>query len=380
MKPIKIIFDASPLVMPKSGVGFFTHSLISELAVNYPEEVQLVGHYFNFMGRRKQPDDLPRYPNITYVESRLFPARIISLLRKFGLQLPYKFFTRQSGDIFLFPNFVSFPGTGKAKRIVIIYDLSYIDCPEYASEKLRKFLKHWAGPSARSADIVLTISEFTKQRIVDVYGISAQKIHVVQIPPRAPAEPDLGIIKRHGLDQNYLLFVGTIEPRKNIIGLLGAYANLSQELRDKHPLVLAGGKGWNDEEIITKLSELKNAGLNIVQTGYISEADKSSLYQNALLCIQPSHYEGFGMPILEAMSFGKPVACSDISVFHEVAGEAALFFNQNEPKSITAVIEQLLLDPNKRAVLSTKSIERIKSYPTWSIVVSDLYERLKTNP
>ncbi len=370
---VKIIFDANPLVLPKSGVGHFTHELVQSLAVAHPEEVALTGHYFNFLGAKK-PAGLPHALNIEYRTTRLFPTKLLNLLRRFGLQLPLEFFIRQKADVVLFTNYGSLPTLRKPLRMVVVHDLGFVDCPQFIAAGNRSFLRKWVPYSIRHSDVILTISEFTKQRIAQEYGVPEGRIHVVPIPPGKMPEPDDKVIGRLGLSGGYMLFVGTIEPRKNILGLVEAYDRLPAELSKRFPLVLAGGKGWNDETTLARIEELRAKGLRIIQTGYVSNRERTALFRHATLCVQPSHYEGFGMPILEAMAEGKPVICSDLAVFHEVAGDVGVFFDQNDPDSIAAAMTRVLKDPELQQKMGKAGKDRVASYKTWASIADDLYE------
>jgi len=374
---LKIIFDANPLVIGKSGVGYYTQGLIQALADNYRQDIKLIGYYFNFAGH-KQPAGLPVAPNIQYIGVKLISEKVINLCRRLGFRFPLNLLLRQHADIVLSTNFVPSLYIPKTKRVIAVHDLSFVDTPEYVSVRNLSFLQRWAPRAINSSDLILTISNFTKQRIMNAYAVPDEKLHVTPIPPATHTPADYAIIKKYHLDDDYLLFVGTIEPRKNIVNLLNAYSLMKPDLQKNFPLVLAGGKGWNDEAILARITELQKKGLNIIQTGYISDAEKAALYEKATICIQPSHYEGFGMPVLEAMSYGKPVACSDIAVLCEVGGKAAVYFDKDNPQSITNTLTSLLTNPDSLARLSDRSIAHISSYPTWKKVATGLYDRLVT--
>jgi len=173
-----------------------------------------------------------------------------------------------------------------------------------------------------------------------------------------------------------VLFLGNIEPRKNLAGLLEAYALLPEDLRTTYNLVIAGGKGWKDESILDKLARLKSQGLNIVQTGYVSEEQKAALYQEATVFVLPSLYEGFGMPLLEAMSCDTPVLASDIPVFREVAGDAALYCNPMESKDIASKLEQLLLDSHLQRDLATRGRKRLDDF-SWQATTEKIYQAIR---
>lgn len=374
-KKMKILFDATPLMGGKSGVGYYTQELTTALAEVGAANVEIVGYVFNFLGR-KSLNDLPDIPGVRYKEIKAMPGRVMSICRRLGFQPPIELFIRDRVDLLLFPNFVALPTIRKTKRAAVIYDLCFIDCPEYVAIKNRTFLQRWVPRTVRSVDMVITISEFIKKRVKEEYGLSDSKIHITPIPPMKNSSADNSILRAHGLGNGYILFVGTIEPRKNILGLLNGYVLLPSHIRDKYPLVLAGGKGWHDDETLARIEELKLSGNNIVLTGYITDSEKSALYESATVCVQPSHYEGFGMPVLEAMSHGKSVVCSDIEVLHEVAGNAALYFDKDSPADIARVLSALIEDPSTLAKYSVLSLEHIAKYPKWNDVATNLYEKI----
>lgn len=375
-KPLKIIFDANPLSGKKSGVGYYVEGLVQSLSETGGSDIELVGHYFNFLGR-KNVDHLPLAANIRYVESRLMPGKALSLCRRLGFQPPYELFTKTRADVMLFMNFVALPSLFKTKKVVFVHDLGFVDCPEFVQVKNRMFLKSWVPVSIKNSDLVVTISEFTKSRIRSKFHVSAKKLHVTPIPPVINPGPRAGSITRFQIPGKFILFVGTIEPRKNISTIVNAYEKLPLTLQTEYSLVLAGGKGWNDEEILEKITKAQDRGLHIILTGYVSEAEKTALYKQSALCLQPSLYEGFGMPILEAMSYGKAVICSDIEVFHEVAQNSALYFDPSSSESLKAAIEKVLSNPKLLSELEKAGISHINSYLGWDQVTADLWGKIK---
>lgn len=372
---ISLLFDANPLIQNKTGVGYFLENVVATWATNKPENLNIYGHYFNFLGKKAVPP-LPGSPMVKYTSSKFFPTKLVGLMRRLGMQLPYEFFTRQRPSITLFTNFVSFPTIINTLNAVIIYDLSFVDCPDYVSDKNRAYLQKWVPISIKKADVIVTISEFTKQRIIDVYNVSPKNIYVTPIPPVSHVKSDTNVYAKHDIEKDYILFVGTIEPRKNLNTLLDAYLKLPDNLKNEHQLVLAGGKGWKDEEIVKKITQFQKTGLRIVSTGYVSDAEKSALYEGATICVLPSHYEGFGMPVLEAMSYGKPVLCSDLDVFKEIAGNSVEYFDTSNSENLSKKITEILSDAQKRNQLSKKSHELISGYSSWTEVTDGLYDFL----
>jgi glycosyltransferase involved in cell wall biosynthesis len=301
----------------------------------------------------------------------------LNICSRFGFAFPLHLVLREKADIVLSTNFVPSLTLHSAKQVVAIYDLAFIDHPDYVSGPNGAFLRAWVPKTLKNTDLLVTISEFTKDRLKDILKVEAEKITITPIPAAPHAKPDAAILKRLGLNKGYLLFVGTIEPRKNILGLVEGYALLDKQIQDDFPLVLAGGKGWNDEEMLARIETLRSQGLHIIQTGYVSDGEKAALYEAAALCVQPSHYEGFGMPILEAMSYDKPVVCSDLSVFHEVADDAALYFNKDVPASIAEAITKVISNSSTRNRLVELGKKRLDNYPNWEQVATELLTRIK---
>jgi glycosyltransferase involved in cell wall biosynthesis len=372
---LKVLFDAGPLVNgQKSGVGYYSYQLIEALAANYPDELELVGHYFNFLSR-KSPE-LPQAANIRYKQSHLLPGKVLALLRRVGLQLPFDLLIRSRGDVALFTNFVSLPTILPTKKVIAIHDLCFADHPEYLQVANRSFLKRFVPASIKKAALIITISKFTQQAIQKHYHVADDRF---LITPIAPVKPAKSVRRPAGLavPKKYILFVSTLEPRKNYISLARAYSLLPSELKAEYGLVLAGGYGWQTAEPLAEINLLKEAGDNIIVTGYISDSARAYLYQNAALLVMPSHYEGFGMPILEAMSYGVPTAISDIQVFHEVAGSAAAYFNQDDIDDIAACLMQVLKNPQRQKELITRGRAHLKNYD-WQKVAAEVMERLRS--
>jgi glycosyltransferase involved in cell wall biosynthesis len=362
----KILFEAGPMLdSQKTGVGYYISHLISSLQNTNSNEIELLGYYFNFLDRREK--DLTGYKDLSFKKISLVPGKIISLCRRLNFQPWLEIFVRQKADTIIFTNYVSLPQIRKKKTALVVYDLSYLDTPEYVQDVNLKYLKRFCSPSIKNADVIITISNFTRKRIEHYFPELKAEIVVTPIPPPIEIVKHRSVLsntlQEKGIKNNkYILFFGTIEPRKNISSLISAYSLLSSDLKSNYALVLAGGKGWKDEEILKSVEENRAKGLNIITTGYISEEDKQSLYSNASGFVLPSHYEGFGMPILEAMQASLPVVLSDIPVFREVAGKAALYFNKDDPQDIANKISLLLNNSGLANELRSKGKLRLNLF------------------
>lgn len=373
---IKILFDASSMVNgARTGVGRTTEGLVLSLARAYPNELILVGHYFDFMGR-KDKVALPKTPNIRYRRTVLVPGRVFNMLRRIGFWVPFELLVKEKGDFHLFPGFIGWPSLFRTPSAPFVHDITYIEYPQYVNGPARYDLKSIMPRTLKRSSFVITNSNSTRLGLLREYPHSAERMIVEHIPPVntvriSPAEAS-SRLKRLGIAGPYILFFGTLEPRKNLVSLLDAYGMLKPSLRNKYSLVVGGGKGWKDDEIIRSMRLSKEKGARILQTGYVSDKDRAALFMGASMYVMPSHYEGFGMQLLEAMTYGTPPIVSNIPVLHEVGQEAALYAD-TDPKSIADAITHLAENKGLRQDLIRKGKERLSQF-SWDIVASELYE------
>lgn len=380
-KPIKIIFDATPMLVERTGIGYYTERLATSMARQYPHDVELVGFYYNFLGKRDS-SHLPRLKNLRYTRASLIPSKIVFQLRRWGIELPVELLALTSGDFVLYPNFLSYPSLRNTPSAPVIHDLTYLDLPEYVSAKLRGDLVRFVPKAIQRAVFVATVSEFSKRGITKQYGVAAKDILVTPIPPIPPTPvstaQSTNTLHTLGITRKYILFVGTIEPRKNIPALISAYRQLPEQLRNEYALVIAGRIGWNCETEVAELQAATAEGLAVIHTGYISDHAKDVLYANASLFTSASHYEGFGMPVLEAMSHRLPCALSDIPVFQEVAGEAAVYFDCHNPADMARRIGKLLRSPDLRKKLGAAGQAHAALY-RWDAVATSMFEKIRSS-
>lgn len=351
--------------------------LFAELATS--ADYSYEGYYFNFLGRTQVKPLSGTVPKpITTI-----PGKLLSLTRRLGFQLPLELFTStRSCDVIMSTNYVSLPAIRKRTNVLFIYDLSFLDCPEYTQPANLKALRRFCPKSIQRADLIITISEFTRDRILHFFPDIQAGIVITPIPPIESSNDTKALPKNMeavGLKKdNYLLYVGTIEPRKNLLNLVEAYVQLPKTLRDKYALVLAGGNGWKNEETLARIESYQKSGEHIILTGYVSDDTKLALYQNARCFVMPSHYEGFGMPIFEAFQQGLPVAASDIPVFREIAKNGAAYFDKDDPSDIASTLQKLLIDNGLRTKLIANGRKRLHAY-SWdqnARLVSEALSRL----
>jgi alpha-1,3-rhamnosyl/mannosyltransferase len=266
-------------------------------------------------------------------------------------------------DVVLGTNYIPMPAL-RAAEIPVVYDLSFIHHSETVSRRHLYFLRGVLPRVLRRAPRVITISAAIKTEIAAHYGLETELIHVVTPGcdlDRFNADP-MPAETIADLPDRYLLFVGTLEPRKNLRGLLEAYAILRNELPDAPPLVLAGGVGWRVRDLLDDLRAV--APGQVISLGYVPDRLIPALYARATALVFPSFYEGFGLPALEAMASGCPVIGGDRSAIPEVLGDCGLLVDPYDSASIAAAMKRILEDASLRAQLSQRGRNRARSF-TW---------------
>ncbi|MFQ9315533.1 glycosyltransferase family 1 protein [uncultured Dysgonomonas sp.] len=270
------------------------------------------------------------------------------------------------------PLLISFTGCGPinySNQIMTIHDVSHERYPEWFSKNYYRFYHYMMPRIGKKAHAVLTVSEFSKKEIVDTLGINAEKIHVVHsnVPfHNKPSKEEILNFTRNPEAERYILAVSSMDPRKNFIRLVEAF----NKIKDKSVKLYIIGmsfKAFNTPDL------QKLIGENVHLPGYIPDEKLQTMYQNALLSVYPSLYEGFGLPPLESMTYGCPVINSDIPALREVSQDAALYVDPYNVEDITEKIEQLLVDEPLRKELQEKGLLQIKKY-SWDKSAKQVYE------
>jgi len=217
------------------------------------------------------------------------------------------------------------------------------------------------------ADRIIAISQNTKKDLVEYFNVGDDRIAVIPLAareefhPRPMGEVKAFVAKRWGLDKPYLLSVGTVEPRKNLRHLIRVYCGLPEELRNRYPLVIAGGGGWLSSDIHQWIAEM-GAQSSIHFLGYVPASDLPWLYCGATCFVYPSLYEGFGLPALEAMASGIPVITSNTSSLPEVVGDAGLLIDPRSEKELGSAMCKVLSDPGLRQAMSGRGLDRAREF------------------
>lgn len=266
-------------------------------------------------------------------------------------------------DVFHAVNYV-LPPIKRAKTVLTIHDLGFLRDPSWFSPKIMRPFRRTIRRDACRADVVIAVSEATKADIVSYLDINPEKIHVIYeaadstfIPtPREIAEQQ--VRKAFRLSGPYILCVGAVEARKNITGLLAAFS----ELRLPHNLVIVGSPGWRSEEVFAATSRLQ-LSKKVLFTGYLRDRTLlPSLYSAADAFVFPSWHEGFGLPLLEAMSCGCPVICSNRSSLPEIGGDAPVYFNPEDKKELRNKLETVLGDASQRMLMRQEGFTQVRKF------------------
>lgn len=361
---MKIGIDIQPLTRPLTGVGYYILGLLQGLA-SLSTSDRVYPFYFSSHGHINLP---ARVYKRMAPRGKKIPGRVLSLGWK-RLGFPPVNWLIRGMDVYHFPDFVARPVRRKPV-VTTIYDLSFKRYPEFTEPKNLKYLETSLPASLERSDRIIVISQFTRQELITLYPVSANKVTVVYggIDDifRQPVTPDelLRIRYRFNLPEKYILTVGTWEPRKNLVMLLQAWRTLRMEGRmSGYKLVMVGMKGWLCGEIEQKFRN--QAGQRgVMSIGYIPRTALPAIYRGAAAFIFPSIYEGLGLPPLEAMAGGVPVAAARAGALPEVLGEAAAYFDPSNPREIGDSIEAIVTRKELAGALREKGLEQAKKY-TW---------------
>jgi glycosyltransferase involved in cell wall biosynthesis len=363
-----IYLDISAAVNGKAGIGRYALSLAGEMAEHYPEQLRF---FFNSASAKELPGAISQVP-FRRVSWGYKPWRMAVLLgQAAGIG-----FNRllDSPRLYHATEHLLMPLHG-IPTVLTVHDIIYYLFPAY-HKKLNYWYLNLAMPLfCRRATAIIAVSEATKQDLCVHYKIPPAKIHVIHEAPSrnlspATEEKILAVRRKYKIPQRYVLHVGTIEPRKNLSRLLSAFEKATAREKDLS-LVLVGGKGWLSADFYTHLAQ-SPAREAVIMPGFIADDDLSALYSGAELTVMPSLYEGFGLPLLEAMSCGCPVAASNRSCLPEIGGSAAMYFDPENISEISETLVQLLQDKALRQELKSKSLNRAQEF-SWHKAAVETY-------
>ena len=351
----------------RSGIEEYTINLLSNMiSLDNNIEYRL---FYNGYKKAKLEYDFLKAPNVQLKEFKI-PNRLLDTSFQF---LNYPKINRMLGDIDLFfsPHIFSSSVSKKCRTLTTFHDLSFENYPKFYSAG-KNYWHFSMNPKkqAYTADKIIAVSQSTKDDLINIYNIEPKKIKVIysgiglkygisNLESRI-----MEVKKKYDLPDDYILYLGTLEPRKNIIGLIKAFEILNSKFQIHHSkfqLIIAGSKGWLYKDIFKTVQNSPEKD-NIIFTGFIDDKDKSTLYELADLFVYPSFYEGFGFPPLEAMACGTPVITSNFSSLPEAVGDAAITINPYNIDELARAMEMVLTDKKLKDILTERGFEQIKKF------------------
>jgi glycosyltransferase involved in cell wall biosynthesis len=361
---MRIGFDLRPFLREETGVGIYFRNLLFHLA-----QIDRSNEYFLFSSSWKDRfarNEIPPFARMKFRDFR-FPVKAVNFFwQRLGWPT-LDFFFKTSLDVTHSPTPLLLPGG--QKKIVTVCDLFFLDSPEMADDEARRAFRKRARPSLERASGIIAISEFTKEALLRKFSLPEEKIKVTYLgvnpkflKPVSSAELQ-AVRTKHGLPDNFLLFVGALEPRKNLTRLLDALT-IVQRKHQKIMLVVVGREGRDSANFKRKLQQLRLEEW-VKIAGYLPERDVIPLYHLASAFVFPSICEGFGLPLLEAMASGLPVAAARAGALPEVGRDAALYFHPEETEDMADKIIRVLRDDTLRQELRSKGQQRLADF-SWS--------------
>ncbi|NKB77835.1 MAG: glycosyltransferase [Gammaproteobacteria bacterium] len=378
---MRVIVNGIPLLDLRSGVGNYVyHTFKVMLSIHKEWDIDF---YYGLQWSKKLKDR----PVASFVRARRFTEHLRKIYPLYRNTLALLFAVGQGWkkfDLYHETNYVPMQFAGPT--VLTIFDLSFHYFPEtHPIERIRYLDRHFYSRLNRVSHFI-TISDSVKQEMIDCLSLPQDKITVIPLGVEdcfTPISIDQlsPITEGYGLKPRaYILYVGTIEPRKNVFNLLKAYSLLPLSLRVTYPLVLVGEKSWLMEKLDKEIERL-NIQRTIIKTGYVSREDLPALYSGATIFVYPSRYEGFGLPPLEAMACGVPVVTSSVSSLPEVVGDAGVLVHPEDIERMAKEIQDLLNNSRRRQMLSARGLERSKCF-TWrkcAVETLQVYDRMVQN-
>ncbi len=367
---MRITIDYTSAVRQNAGIGRYTRNLVAALA-----DADRINEYTMFCAGEGPPP--ARWPaNFRVRETRVSPRALAIGWHKLHLPITVERLSGES-DVFHSPDY-TLPPLKTAHGVVTIHDLSFLKVPECADPGLRDYLTANVPQAVKRASRILVDSKNTKQDVIELLHVPADKVSVIpagvesRFRPTRDLEEFARVRNRYRLPEFFVLFVGTIEPRKNLSRLIAAYSDFRRQTGLPHQLVISGSKGWLYNDIFEQVTR---DGLteDVLFPGFVDDDDLPILYTLADLFVFPSLYEGFGLPPLEAMACGTPVIASDNSSLPEVLGQAALFVPAEDTTAIADAMARVLGDANLRTRLADLGRAQAARF-TWSSAAHELID------
>ena len=356
---MRIVIDYRPALRARTGVGEHIHQVTRALARHAEDEITV----FSSSWKDRLPADLSReLPNVRFADRRIPVAALNLTWHRLGWP-PVEAIAGGEYDIAHSPHPLLLPSRSAA-QVITIHDLYFLSHPERTSAEIRRDYPRLIRSHASRADRIIVVSRFVAGEVQRQLDVPAGRISVCmngapewRLPP-APPNAD-----------GYLLFIGTLEPRKNVKGLLEAYGRLLSRSRTVPRLLVAGRADPDSAGLLAAMNRPPLAG-HVEYRGYVAPEQRESVFKSAQAVILPSFDEGFGIPALEAMAAGVPVIASNRGALPEVVGDAGLLVDPDDPESLTAAMARMIGDASLRANCAARGLVRARHF-TWSQAARD---------
>jgi len=375
---MKIAINTRFLLKDKlEGIGIYTQEIFKRVVELMPE------HEFYFMFDRPFDDEFIFAKNVKPIVVSP-PARHPFLWYWWFERSVPKVLKENKIDLFISPDGYASLNTD-IPQILTIHDLAFEHYKEHTPFLVYQYYKRFVPKFCKKADKILSVSEFTKQDIIDRYGIDAKKIEVVYNGFENRDETgdwrhETREMRNHTIlnlkSQIYFIFIGAVHPRKNVLGLLKAFEHFKATFSKEHQLVIIGRKAWMNAELEDFYQQMKFKD-DVIWIEKIERNNLLEILQNAFALVYPSLFEGFGIPIVEAMSYGVPVITSNVSCMPEVAGNAGVLVNPNDTNEIANAMNELIENKILRNQLIEKGKVRAKEFD-WNISANKVVDIIKS--
>ncbi len=362
---MRILVDYRPALRQRTGVGEYIHELIRAFARRGTDEVTL----FTSSWKDRPSHDLSANLGARVIDRRIPVSVLNALWHRMGW--PPVEWLGGHADVVHAAHPLLIP-TRSAAQVVTIHDLFFLTDPSASGAEIQRDYPRLAGRHARRADAIVTSSDYGKRQLTERLAASPERVHVV--PPGAPAWRTLGRAPNRPIS-GYALFVGTLEPRKNIGTLLDAWARVVTGLTHPPRLVIAGRATAHADGWLRRLTQAPFAH-TVEHRGYVPDDEREALYAGARVLLLPSLDEGFGLPVLEAMSAGVPVIASGRGAIPEVSGGAAELIEPTDVDAWAAAISRVLSDDAVATGMATRGLDRARAF-TWdrsAAALADAYQ------
>lgn len=388
--PLKLILNAEALRPPITGIGNYTFHLLEQyLTNNLMEEV----HCFSSAGwldgeeqlaitadiKARAGNNDKQRADITATKIRNFAGAIPGIEALYGYLMDKRFEHKAgqfSGAVYHEPRYILKPYAGPC--VTTVHDLTHIRYPHFHDKKIVQWLGEKLPPSLDRADCIVTDSDVVRNELLEYFNVPQEKVRTVYLgaeecyQPRSK-EQTSDVLSNFGLThKQYVLLVATLEPRKQIDVLLDAWCLLPESLRRVTPLVLAGSFGWRNESLVKRISSLVAEG-TVKYLGYVPAETLPILFSGAAVFTYPSVYEGFGLPVLDAMSSGVPVICRAGTSMDEFSEGACVLCETGDPEELALKLESLLESQEKRDVWAQKGLTQAAQF-SWERCAAETAE------